>query len=324
MTSTQPGKNPRSLRVCSLLPSATEMVCALGAQDLLLGVTHECDFPPGVERIRKITRSRIPSGLPSGKIDAAVRASLRDGGTLYELDMEALEELQPDLVITQRLCDVCAVAFDNVQDAVATLRSRPQVINLEPSSVEDILECIRTVARAMNRGSSADFVIESLQRRIDAVRAKAANITARPRTFCMEWVDPPFCGGHWMKELVDFAGGRDDLAKDRWPSRSIDWQRVVEFSPEVIVLTCCGFELQRCMQEGEILARYVGALDLPAAKNGRVYATDGSAYFSRPGPRIVESLEILAHLIHPEIFAAPALPDAFARIDLAHMALVRS
>jgi len=317
-------KNSRSLRVCSLLPSATEMICALGAQDSLIGVTHECDFPAGVGRIRKVTRSRIPSGLPSGEIDAAVRASLHDGGALYELDMEALEKLQPDLVVTQRLCDVCAVPFDNVQEAVKSLKSRPQVINLEPSCVSEILDCIRQVARAMNRESDADPVIGSLERRINAVREKTANVADRPRTFCMEWVDPPFCGGHWMKELVDFAGGRDDLAKDRWPSRRIDWSRVVEFSPEVIVLTCCGFELHRCKEEGEILARYEGALDLPAAKNGRVYATNGSAYFSRPGPRIVESLEILAHLVHPEIFAAPRLQEAFSRIDLARMAAVRS
>lgn len=324
MIATQSTGKTGALRVCSLLPSATEMVCALGAQDALVGVTHECDFPASVERIRKITRSRILPNLPSAEIDAAVRASLLDGGTLYELDVAALEELQPDLVITQRLCDVCAVAFDNVQEAARSVSSHPEVINLEPSSVDDILECIRTVARAMGRETAADPVVVGLQRRIDAVREKTANVTNRPRVFCMEWVDPPFCGGHWMKELVDFAGGRDDLANHRWPSRRIEWSRVLEFSPEVIVLTCCGFELQRCMQEAEILAGYERALDLPAIKNCRVFATNGSAYFSRPGPRIVESLEILAHLIHPELFAAPALERAFARLDLRRSATVPS
>lgn len=324
MPSVEPTKSARSLRVCSLLPSATEMVCALGAQDLLVGVTHECDFPAGVERIRKVTRSRIPLNLSSGEIDAAVRSSLQDDGTLYELDMAALEELQPDLVITQRLCDVCAVAFDRVQDAVRSLKSHPQLINLEPGSVQDILDCIRTVARAMDRESAGDSVVASLERRIDAIREKTIHLSNRPRVFCMEWVDPPFCGGHWMKELVDFAGGRDDLAVHRWPSRRIEWSRVLEISPDVIVLTCCGFELDRCTQEAEILAGYEGAHDLPAAKFGRIFATNGSAYFSRPGPRIVESLEILAHLIHPEAFQAPALSNAFAVVELSRARSVSS
>jgi len=323
MTSAETTNKSGGVRVCSLLPSATEMVCALGAQESLVGVTHECDFPAGVERIRKVTRSRIPGNLPSREIDATVRTSLQDGGTLYELDMEALEDLQPDLVITQRLCDVCAVAFDSVQEAVGSLKSRPQVINLEPSSVAEIFDCIRHVARAMDRAEAGENVVAALERRVETVRQKTTGLAERPRVFCMEWVDPPFCGGHWMKELVDLAGGRDELANPRWPSRRIEWRRVQEFSPEVIVLTCCGFELQRCMREGEILAGFEGALELPAARNGRVYATNGSAYFSRPGPRIVESLEILAHLIRPEIFAAPDLPQAFAAIDLRRMAAAR-
>lgn len=323
MASNESTMKSRGLRVCSLLPSATEMVCAMGAREALVGVTHECDFPAGVERIRKVTRSRIPANLPSGEIDAAVRASLQDGGTLYELDMEALEELQPDLVITQRLCDVCAVAFDSVQEAVGSLKSRPRLINLEPSSLADIFDCIRAVAQAVERAEAGEEVVASLERRVEKVRQKTAALAERPRVFCMEWVDPPFCGGHWMKELVELAGGRDELAKARWPSRRVEWRRVLEFSPEVIVLTCCGFELQRCMREGEILAGYEGAVELPAARNGRVYATNGSAYFSRPGPRIVESLEILAHLVQPEIFAAPGLERAFASIDLRRMAATR-
>ncbi|MGH9739911.1 MAG: cobalamin-binding protein [Candidatus Acidiferrales bacterium] len=317
------GDPPRT-RICSLLPSATEIVCALGAQDQLVGVTHECDFPPSVASIRKITRSNIPAGFSSAQIDAAVSASLASSGSLYELDVPALEELQPDLVITQRLCDVCAVSYDSVQAAANNLSSQPRVLNLEPSSVSGILDCIRLVGEAIGRRDSADALVLSLQRRIGAVREKTQNLSSRPRVFCMEWVDPPFCGGHWMRELVDIAGGRDDLAVDCRPSRRIEWSRVVEFAPEVIVLTCCGFDLARCAAEADVLANFAGLHDLPAAQSGRVFATDGSAYFSRPGPRIVESLEILAHIAHPEIFSVPPLARAFTPVHLSRARATRS
>lgn len=304
------------MRICSLLPSATEIVCALGAQDQLVGVTHECDFPPSVTSIPKITRSNIPSGYTSAQINAAVSENLDLSGSLYELDLRALEELQPDVIITQRLCDVCAVGFDQVQSAAENLNSRPRLLNLEPSSVSDILDCIRIVGDAIGRRTAADALTSSLQQRINAVCAKTQDLTYRPRVFCMEWVDPPFCGGHWMKELVALAGGSDDLAIDGRPSRRIDWQRVLEFSPEVVVLTCCGFKLVRCSVEASILSGFEGVHGLPAAQSGRIFATDGSAYFSRPGPRIVDSLEILAHLVHPELFAAPPLDHAFAQVSL--------
>ncbi|HVB87000.1 MAG TPA: cobalamin-binding protein [Candidatus Dormibacteraeota bacterium] len=304
------------MRICSLLPSATEIVCALGAEDQLVGVTHECDFPPSVTSIPKLTRSNIPSNFTSAEIDVAVNASLESSGSLYELDLRALEQSQPDLIITQRLCDVCAVAYDHVQEAAENLSSHPRVLNLEPSSLADILDSIRLVGDAIGRRASADALVLSLQQRIDAVRSKTQIVARPPRVFCMEWVDPPFCGGHWMKELVDLAGGRDDLAADRRPSRRIDWQRVLDFSPEVIVLTCCGFDLHRCAAEADILATFERVDALPAAKSGRIFATDGSAYFSRPGPRIVDSLEILAHLLHPAIFAAPDLPHAFSAVSL--------
>jgi len=308
--------NLRPLRICSLLPSATEIVCALGAEDQLVGVTHECDFPPSAASVPRLTRSNIPSTFTSAQIDAAVTSSLESSGSLYELDLRALEEAQPDLVITQRLCDVCAVPYDHVRDAAENLSSHPRVVNLEPSSLADILDSIRIVGDAIGRRSAADSLAASLRERIELVRSTAQNPAHRPRVFCMEWVDPPFCGGHWMKELVDFAGGIDDIAADRRPSRRIDWQRVLDFAPEVIVLTCCGFDLRRCAVEADILATFERVDELPAAKSGRIFATDGSAYFSRPGPRIVESLEILAHLVHPQLFAAPDLPGSFCTVSL--------
>lgn len=311
------------LRICSLLPSTTEIVCALGAQEQLVGVTHECDFPPSIATIRKVTRSNIPAHFSSAEIDAAVRASLDSSGSLYELDLAAIEKLEPDLIITQRLCDVCAVPFDHVQAAAEKLSSHPRVLNLEPSSVSDILDCIHVVGDAIGRPAAAKALVASLRQRIDAVLAETSN-AFRPRVFCMEWVDPPFCGGHWMKELVHLAGGRDELATDGRPSRRIDWTRVLEFAPEVIVLTCCGFNLKRCAEEADILARFEHVHKLPAAQSGRIFATDGSAYFSRPGPRIVESLEILAHIVHPEIFPAPSLPNACCRVHLCRSGATRA
>ena len=307
------------MRICSLLPSATEIVFALGAGDLLVGVSHECDYPATTAQIPKVTRSNIPLGLSSQQIDAAVSSNLQAAGSLYELDLPLLEELRPDLVITQKLCDVCAVSFDRVQEAVAVLKSHPQILNLEPHSLDDILTNIRVVGSAIDRRSEANVAVAALQLRIDAIRNITKNLADRPRVFCMEWVNPPFCGGHWMKELVEIAGAHDDLSNHHRPSYRIGWNRVLEFAPEVIVLTCCGFDLHRCMQEAEALANFEGALALPAAKAGRIFATDGSAYFSRPGPRIVDSLEILAYLIHPELFAPPALLAAFSVLDFSRV-----
>jgi iron complex transport system substrate-binding protein len=305
------------VRICSLLPSATEIVFALGEGSSLVGVTHECDYPSETSRIPKVTRSHIASGISSREIDSAVSNALEASGTLYELDLPALEELHPDLILTQRLCDVCAVSYDRVRELAKNLKSHPLVLNLEPHSLGDILDNIILVGKTIGSEAAANTLRDSLLRRIDAVRRKTETLRGRPRrVFVMEWVDPPYCGGHWMKELVEAAGGRDDLALLHRPSRRVEWNHVLDFAPEIIVLTCCGFDLGRCQREGEILAEFEGVRDLPAAEAGRIYATDGSAYFSRPGPRIVESLEILAHLIHPDLFPAPPFIGAFASLSL--------
>jgi iron complex transport system substrate-binding protein len=305
------------VRIISLLPSATEIVFALGGGNSLVGVTHECDYPRETSRIPKVTRSNIPSGISSLEIDSAVSGALETAGTLYELNMALLEDLHPDLILTQRLCDVCAVSYDRVQETAKNLKSRPVVLNLEPRSLGDILDNILLVGKAIGAESAANTLREKLGRRIDAVRRKTEALSHRPRVFLMEWVSPPYCGGHWMGELAEIAGGRDDLALLHGPSCRIEWSKVLDFAPEVIVLTCCGFDLGRSEQERETLAKFEGVHDLPAAKAGRIYATDGSAYFSRPGPRIVDSLEILSHLIHPELFQPPALIGAFSSLDLA-------
>jgi iron complex transport system substrate-binding protein len=304
------------MRICSLLPSATEMVFALGMGDSLVGITHECDYPPQASHIPHVTRSNIPEGLSSEEIDRVVSSNLVTQGTLYELNQPLLEELAPDLILTQRLCDVCAVAFDKVQDVAHSLSSQPRVVNLEPHSLEDILENIRTVGDLIGAGARTEELIRSLNRRITAIEDRSKALASRPRVFCMEWVNPPYCGGHWMKRLVEIAGGVDELAaKPGRPSTRIEWQRVLDFAPEIMVLTCCGYKLPRVVQEAESLARFPHFHELPAAKNNRVFATNGSDYFSRPGPRIVDSVEILAHLIHPEVFPAPPFAQAFSEVD---------
>ncbi len=310
------------MRICSLLPSATEIVFALGMGDSLVGVTHECDYPPEAAGIPHVTRSNIPEGLSSEEIDRTVSSNLSTQGTLYELNEPLLEELAPDLILTQRLCDVCAVAYDKVQEVAHGLRSKPKVVNLEPHCLEDILENITTVGALLQVPEKAEEVVGNYRRRTAAIQERTSKIEVRPRVFCMEWVNPPYCGGHWMKKLVEIAGGTDDLANPGRPSYRIEWQRIVEFAPEVMVLTCCGYKLPRVLEEAKLLAHFDQVYDVPAVRTNRVYATNGSDYFSRPGPRIVESLEILAHLIHPEVFPAPQLQDAFATAPIGAIASV--
>jgi iron complex transport system substrate-binding protein len=305
------------MRICSLLPSATEIVFALGRGDWLVGITHECDYPPEASGIPRVTASNIPEGLSSEEIDRMVSSNLATQGTLYELNQALLEELAPDVILTQRLCDVCAVAFDKVQEVAKNLPSRPRVVNLEPHCLEDILENIRLVGSFVQAAENAEELIAASQERIAAIRRNTETLNYRPRVFCMEWANPPYCGGHWMKKLVEIAGGTDDLANAGRPSQRIEWSRVLEFAPEVMVLTCCGYKLSRVIQEAGTLASLEGFDQLPAVQGNRVYATNGSDYFSRPGPRIIDSLEILAHLVHPEIFPAPPLPEAFAAVNLA-------
>lgn len=309
------------MRICSLLPSATEICYALGLGASLVGVSHECDFPAPVAALPRVTRSNLAPSLSSRDVDAAVSSTLETQGSIYDLDLPLLESLRPDLILTQRLCDVCAVSFDRVQEAVNSLPSKPQILNLEPRSLAGIFENILAVAAATNRRPAGNELVASLEDRVDRLRRRTGGLALRPRVFCMEWVDPPYCGGHWMKELVEIAGGEDALSNHQRPSYRIEWRRVLDFSPEVIVLTCCGYELARCEQEAATLAAFEGVDQLPAVQNGRVYAADGSHFFSRPGPRIVESAEILAHLIHPEFFPPPPLAEAFKMIRLEKPAL---
>jgi iron complex transport system substrate-binding protein len=293
------------MRIVSLLPSATEIVCSLGVQDHLVGVTHECDYPPFVQRLPKVTRSLIPPAASSAEIDTLVRRQLQSGNALYTLDLPMLERLRPDLIITQALCDVCAVAEEEVRAAACRLPGRPKVINLEPQTLTEVLQSIREVGRALGLERRADEVVEALSSRIEAVERRTASLRQYPRVAFLEWLDPPFSCGHWNPELVRLAGGIDQLGKEGRPSRTLRWDEVLAAEPEVVFIACCGFNVERTLGDLSAVHRVPGWEDVPAARSGRVYVADGSQYFNRPGPRLVDSLEMLAHSFHPAVHPLP-------------------
>jgi len=293
------------MNIVSLLPSATEIVCALGLEDQLVGVTHECDYPSSVNRLPKVTRTLIPHDASSQEIDALVRERLKTQAALYSLDMEVLERLQPDLIVTQSLCDVCAVAEAEVQEAACHLPGQPRILNLEPMSLLDVFETLRMVGQATGREEQAAQVVKALQARVEAVVERTATILVRerPRVAFLEWIDPLFSPGHWNPTLIDMAGGVDVLGQAGQPSRTTRWEEVVQAQPDVVFIACCGFDEERAMQDVLILEKLPEWNRLPAVQSGRVYVSDGNAYFSRPGPRLVDSLEILAHALHSQVHA---------------------
>ena len=293
------------MRIVSLLPSATEIIATLGLDDQLVGVTHECDWPASVVGLPKVTKTLIPTDATSAEIDRMVRDRLGAQSALYTLDVEMLARLKPDLIVTQALCDVCAVAEEEVRNAACMLPNLPPVVNLEPETLSEVLACIRQVADAVGEPRRADSVIAALQARVDAVAARSARVADRPRVALLEWLDPPFSTGHWNPELVRLAGGEDGLGREGAKSRTLRWDEVIAYQPEVVLISCCGFTTERAMQDVPLLDRVPGWSDVPAVRAGRVYVTDGAAYFSRPGPRLVDSLELLAHVVHPDVSPLP-------------------
>ncbi len=286
------------MRIVSLLPSATEIVCVLGLGDRLVGVTHECDYPQSVQSLPRVTRTVIPVDAASCEIDRLVSEQLNTTKALYQLDLPLLKELRPDVIVTQSLCDVCAVSPNEVQMALAQLPGTPRVVNLEPQSLDGLFEAIRQVASAV--GLSADDTIRHLRRRVEAVAMRSAGVSKRPRVTFLEWLDPLFSSGHWNPELVRIAGGIEGLGKEGQPSRRLRWDEVLAWQPEVVVMACCGFTIERTCQDLAGTQAIAGWQELPAVRSGRVYVADGSHYFNRPGPRLIESLELLAHAIHPD------------------------
>jgi iron complex transport system substrate-binding protein len=292
------------IRIVSLLPSATEILFNLGLDEQIVAVTHECDYPDAARTKPRITRSLLQPDMTSGEIDTAVSSQIgSDAHSLYSIDRALLAELAPDLIVTQQLCEVCAVDYGEVLEAIQELPKTPQVLNLEPMSLDDVLGDIKTVGEATGRQAEARQFVASLEQRIERVRAAVVRAETRPTVAFLEWVDPLFRGGHWNPELVRLAGGSDPLGNEGMPSTRVEWQEVLDAQPNVMVISCCGFDEQRTRQDLPILEALPGYADLPCARNGRVHVVDGSAYFSRPGPRLVDSLEILAGFIHPELFA---------------------
>ncbi|MGH7580540.1 MAG: ABC transporter substrate-binding protein [Gemmatimonadales bacterium] len=285
-------------RIASLLPGATEIVRALGLEESLVAVSHSCDFGGRVESLPRVTRTRVPSGAPSREIDAMVRECLHRGESLYQLDQPLLEALKPQLIVTQSLCEVCAVGQAEVSRAVPSLTSRPRIITLEPRTLEEVFGAIDAVGIAVGRAARATALIRDLRARVDAVRERSAGLARRPRVAFLEWADPPICGGHWNPELVALAGGRDGLGRPGEPSRVVAWDEVLAWEPEVMVLACCGFDETRGREELETLRRRPGFERLPCAWNGRIFVMDGIRLFSRPGPSLVESLERLAAAVN--------------------------
>ena len=295
------------MRIISLLPSATEILFALGLDDQVLAVTHECDYPAGALAKPHITRSLLAPNLTSGEIDAAVRSQLTsDAHSLYTIDRDLLAAIKPDLIVTQQLCEVCAVDYDEVLDAITILPKQPHVINLEPERLADVLRDIQTVGATTGREQDAETLIANFEERIERVRLAVSQATTRPRVAFIEWIDPVFCGGHWNPELIEMAGGEDGIGRLGQRSEQIPWERVREYQPEVMVVACCGFTEERARQDEPTLRAYPGFDTLPCAQNDRVYFVDGAAYFSRPGPRLIDSLEILARCIHQELFPRAA------------------
>lgn len=310
MTVTEP------LRIVSLLPSATEIVAALGLTEFLVGRSHECDYPEEVKDLPVCTAARLDIAAPSAVIDADVRSLLQSALSIYELQTEVIEALQPTHIITQDLCDVCAVSFADVREAVgAVISSRPKLVSLQPRRLADVWSDIDRVGQALN--VPTEPVLKAIEGRIEAVAAKVPS--ARPTILALEWIDPLMGAGGWIPELIEIAGGIPVLGEIGTPCPYLQWEEVRRADPDIIVIMPCGFDLERTRQEASVLSDRREWRELKAVKNGRVFITDGNAYFNRPGPRLLDSLEILAEIVHSgsghEVFPALAEP---VRFDFGH------
>ncbi|MCS7197589.1 MAG: cobalamin-binding protein [Candidatus Bipolaricaulota bacterium] len=303
------------MKIVSLLPSATEIVYELGLGDHLVGVSHDCDWPPEVSAKPKLSQAVVHSEMPSAEIDRIVRERLHNGLSVYHIDAELLQRLEPDLILTQELCEVCAPSFDDVRHAVKLLHGPPQIVSLEPHTLEDIFDNILTVGEVTGRSEVARRVVGHLRRRLERIREKTKTVQHRPRVCCIEWLEPIMIGGHWVPQMVEYAGGEDWLGEIGYPSRYADWEEILTYNPDIIVLMPCGFSIERTLRELDLLTERDGWEELTAVKEGQVFIVEASAYFNRPGPRIVTGLEILAEIIHPEIFSGLAPQEAMMRLS---------
>ena len=289
------------MKIWSLLPSATEILFALGLGEQVTGVTHECDYPPQAAAKPRVTISYIDSGRASGEIDAQVTEYFQAGRQLYGINEKRLRTDPPDLIVTQDLCPVCAVSPSDFSGHMETAGCQADIVILNPNLLEDVLDNVLQVGEATDRLREAEALVASLRERIDAVTGSGeVEGEPRPRVLCLEWLDPPMPAGHWVPQMVVLAGGVSEPIAAGEPSRKVPWEEMRAFEPEIVVLMPCGFDAQRAARESACLARLEGWFQLPALRKGRVYAMNGNAYFSRPGPRLVDGLEMLARVLHPE------------------------
>ncbi len=306
----------RRMRIVSLLPSATEIVCALGLREQLVGISHDCDWPPDLARaVPVLTDAAVHEGMSSAEIDQTVKELTHRGLSIYHLDSEKLRQLQPDLILTQELCEVCAPSFADVHETVKVLDAEPRILSLEPTTLSEILETIRAVGEATGTRERAEELVMELQKRIERVGARTEALERCPRVLALEWLEPLYVAGHWVPEMIERAGG-EPLSPPGEPSYEITWEDVEVFDPEVIVLMPCGFSPERALSELDVLWEYENWEELRAVKDGEVYLVHGSYYFNRPGPRVVVGVEILAKILHPELFPDVEVPeDAVLRVD---------
>jgi len=302
------------MKIVSLLPSATEIVCSLGLEDELVGITHECDFPAHITGRPAITASRISHETMSSKeIDHAVRAQLDGHGSIYDLDNALLESLKPDLILTQELCDVCAVSYKTVLKAAKMYVADAQVVSLEPNTIADIFDNVRSVGELTGTRDKAEEVVKSLQNRLATVQTRVnENISAsqKPTVFMLEWLEPPFAPGHWVPEQVEIAGGICLLGEAGLPSVTTTFEAIFVAQPEIIVMIPCGYYIHDTLRQLEFTEFPSNWRDIPAIRNGNVWATDATSYFSRPAPRVVDGVEILAKIFRPDIFGEPGEHEA--------------
>jgi iron complex transport system substrate-binding protein len=288
-------------RIVSLLPSSTEICFALGLGDALVGVSHECDFPLEVRGRPVLTAPKVDPGAMSAEIDRQVNALAAAGESVYRLDEARLRALQPDLVLTQGVCEVCAVSFDEVRDVARRAAPHAEVLSLSPVTLDDVLGDVVRVGDAAGVPEVAARVVAGLRARLDRLRAETATLS-RPKVLLLEWLSPPFVGSHWAPELLRIAGGAPVLGRDAAPSVAERWERIIEAAPDVVLVAPCGFRVDQSLREMDALASHPAFASLPAVQRGRVVIVDGNAYFNRPGPRLVDSAEIAAFAIHPDRF----------------------
>jgi len=288
------------MRIASLVPSATEMLFALGLGESVVGATHECDYPSAAAELPPLTATVLPPSLAAGEIDAKVKEVIGEGRALYTLDEERLAELGPDLIVTQAVCEVCAVSYDDVVEVAARLPSSPRVLQQDPTTLGEVLDDVTRLGEAAGIPERGRAVRSELEERLDAVRATVADVP-RPRVLALEWLEPPFLGGHWIPEMIEIAGGESVAGSPGQKSPEVKWEDLRGLEPEVVVSMPCGWYLDescaQALRNGERLGAFGAA---------RVYAVDGASTFSRPGPRLVDGVELLGHLFHPELVEPPA------------------